>query len=351
MPPEGVEFLPREDLLTYEEIAQIVGVAARLGVRKVRLTGGEPLVRRDIETLVAEVAAIPGIEDISMTTNGSQLQRLARPLKHAGLKRLNISLDSLDEETCERMSRGGRLSEVLDGIEAAQEVGLWPIKVNAVVVRGLNDAEAPDLARLSLSRGLHVRFIELMPIGWAPDDEPCWEIGTGCSSRGEKSVAHSFHPSLIHLDEGKLKAEARTTPIRGLETLGFSDLRKRFVSSDETRGRIEHALGPLEPASVVTNGPARVFRVPGSSGSIGFISQISQDFCVNCNRMRLTAEGRIRPCLMADGEEDLRDALRSGDGEAEVERRILRALGNKPKEHHLDTGMEPASRVMSQIGG
>ncbi|HET6385495.1 MAG TPA: GTP 3',8-cyclase MoaA [Armatimonadota bacterium] len=351
MPAEGAVFVPREEILNFEEIAAIVGVAARLGVRKIRLTGGEPLVRRDIVELTRMVAGIPGIRDLSMTTNGSLLGELARPLYNAGLRRINISLDSLDEEICERMSRGGKLSEVLEGIDAAQRAGLDPIKLNAVVVRGLNDEEVGRLARLSVTRGLHVRFIELMPIGWSPDDEPVWETGSGCESRGEKSAAHAFGDSFVPLESVDWKATAQSTPIRGLETIGFAEMRRRFVSAREIRARIEDELGPLTPAEVITNGPARSFRAAGGRGTIGFISQISHDFCETCNRMRLTAEGMLRPCLMADGEEDLREAIRGPEGEAEVERRILRALGNKPKEHRLDAGVEPHSRVMSQIGG
>ncbi|MDQ2732552.1 MAG: GTP 3',8-cyclase MoaA, partial [Armatimonadota bacterium] len=351
MPAEGTVFVPREEILSFEEIETIVGIAARLGIHKVRLTGGEPLVRQDIAVLVRMIASIPGIQDVSMTTNGSLLPDLAQPLKEAGLRRLNISLDSLDEEVCERMSRGGKLQDVLAGIQAAQDAGLAPIKVNAVVVRGLNDLEAPALARLSVTQNLHVRFIELMPIGWSPEDEPAWEVGSACEDRGEASASHAFGKSLVTIDEERMTQQALSTPIRGLETLGFEDLRERFVSSQETRERIERTFGPLEPAEVVTNGPARVFRIPGAGGTLGFISQISHDFCASCNRMRLTAEGTLRPCLMADGEEDLRAALRGGGGRAEVERRILRALGNKPFEHRLNEGIEPHSRVMSQIGG
>ncbi|MCA1595820.1 MAG: GTP 3',8-cyclase MoaA [Chloroflexi bacterium] len=351
MPAEGVPFVEKSELLSFEEIASIVAVAARLGVRKIRLTGGEPLVRRDLDHLVARISAVPGIGEISLTTNGALLGSLAGPLARAGLKRINVSLDSLDEETCQRMSRGGQLADVLDGIHAAKEAGLDPIKINAVVVRGLNDHEVGRLARLSATHGFHVRFIELMPIGWSSDDEPAWEVGSGCESRGEKSAAHAFGPSLISLDSAELKRSAALLPIRGLETLGFRDLRTRFVPSSETRERIEAELGALEPAEVVTNGPARSFRIAGAPGTVGFISQISHDFCQTCNRMRLTAEGKLRPCLMADGEEDLREALRSGGGERAVEALFLRALANKPEEHHLDAGVEPHSRVMSQIGG
>ena len=351
MPAEGAGFVPREDLLRFEEMNAIVRVMAELGVRKVRLTGGEPLVRRGVVDLVSQIAGIPGIRDVSMTTNGSLLGELAVPLQRAGLNRVNISLDSLRGETCERMSRGGKLEDVLAGIEAARSAGIDPIKLNTVVVRGLNDDEVADLAFLSITSGLHVRFIELMPIGWGPEDEPSWEEGSGCSSRGSRSAAVSFGASLIPFDGENLRAAALRTPIRGLETLGFHDLRMRFVSSGETRERIEQSLGTLEPAGVVTNGPAHAFRVPGAAGTIGFISQISNDLCLGCNRMRLTSEGRLRPCLMADGEEDLRAPLRDGSGLDEVEKRILRALGAKPKEHRLNEGSEPISRVMSQIGG
>ncbi len=301
MPAGGIGKQAHSEILRYEEIALVVRAAAELGVRKVRLTGGEPLARLGLPDLVRILAAIPGIDDLSITTNGTLLADHAQTLAEAGLQRVNISLDTLRPERFERITRLGRLDDVWAGIAAAQAAGLAPIKLNMVVVRGLNDDEVVDFSRRTLSDGWHVRFIELMPIGANVD----WA--------GDGAV-----------------------PIR------------------EVRDRIETALGPLEAAeadSPAGNGPARYYRLPGAAGTVGFIAALSDHFCRACNRLRLTADGRLRPCLMSDDELDLRPALRAGADLAMVKGMLLRAIRLKPERHHLDQAQPPQGRTMSEIGG
>ena len=299
MPPEGVPWRSHEEILRYEEIELIVRAAASLGISKVRLTGGEPLVRLGFVELVRMLARIPGIDDLAMTTNGTLLARYAAELAQAGLKRVNVSLDTLQPERFRQITRWGDLAPVFEGIAAAREAGLVPLKVNTVVVRGLNDDEVVDFARLTLEGDWHVRFIELMPLGantaWAGDG---------------------------------------------------------YVSIGEVRRRIGDALGELVPAKVgVGNGPARYYRLPGAVGTIGFISPISEHFCYQCNRLRLTADGRLRPCLLSDYEIDLRTPLRLGGGLTEVRELLLRSIGAKPQGHRLDESIAPRERAMSEIGG
>ena len=299
MPPEGVPWRSHEEILRYEEIELIVRAAASLDISKVRLTGGEPLVRLGFAELVRMLARIPGIDDLAMTTNGTLLARYAAELAQAGLKRVNVSLDTLQPERFRQITRWGDLAPVFEGIAAAREAGLVPLKVNTVVVRGLNDDEVVDFARLTLEGDWHVRFIELMPLGantaWAGDG---------------------------------------------------------YVSIGEVRRRIEDALGELVPAKVgVGNGPARYYRLPGAVGTIGFISPISEHFCYQCNRLRLTADGRLRPCLLSDYEIDLRTPLRLGGGLTEVRELLIRSIGAKPQGHRLDESIAPRERAMSEIGG
>jgi len=296
MPPQGIALFPRGGLLSYEEITRIVRVAAELGISKIRLTGGEPLVREGLPKLVAMIKTVPGIDDISLTTNGVYLGELARSLKDAGLRRVNISLDSLDAEKYKNVTRGGNLGAVFRGIEAAQEVGLTPVKVNVVVMGGINDDEIERFARLTVTEGWHVRFIELMPF-----------VG----------------------DEG----------VRG-----------KFFPISEVRGRLGQ-LGELEAAaSVAGNGPARYYRFVGASGTIGFISPVSDHFCFSCNRLRLTADGKLRPCLLSDDEIDLRRHLRSG-ADGETLKRVMReAIKSKPRKHRLDQDLV-LQRPMTKLGG
>jgi cyclic pyranopterin phosphate synthase len=302
MPPEGVVCRPHEEILRYEEIETVVQAAAELGISKVRLTGGEPLVRLGIVDLVRSLARIPGVDDLAMTTNGVLLSRYAADLAEAGLQRVNVSLDTLRPARFRRITRLGRLEDVLDGMEAAQRAGLTPVKINAVVIRGMNDDEVVDLARKTMEAGWNVRFIELMPVG-----------------------------------DGATVAD---------------DWRDRVVTAQEVRQKIEDALGELEPAKVdVGGGPARYYRLPGAKGTLGFITPISEHFCYRCNRLRLTADGQLRPCLLSDHEIDLRTPLRQGADVAQIKELLLQGINSKPMQHHLDEWQRPENRVMSEIGG
>jgi len=308
LPPEGVNLLPQGEILSYEEIARVAALAAQLGINKVRITGGEPLVRARLRELVALLAGIRGIDDISLTTNGILLKEFAAELKQAGLKRVNVSLDSLNRDRFERITRYNKLDAVLQGIEAAKGCGLNPIKVNMVVMRDINDDEVMDFARLTISQGWHVRFIELMP--FVTDNPP-----DGHSVAGKVNL----HPG--------------------------------FVSADEVKERLNE-LGSLEPSLPITgNGPARYYRFSDASGTVGFIAPISQHFCFSCNRLRLTAEGKLRPCLLDDREVDLHQPLRNGSSDQELKKVITEAIQTKPQKHGLTRGRVSKKRLMSQVGG
>ncbi|MCS6964103.1 GTP 3',8-cyclase MoaA [Thermoflexus sp.] len=297
--PEKMVFLPREELLTDEELIRLVRLFAELGFDKIRLTGGEPTVRPHLVELVTRMAAFPGIREISMTTNGLRLKALAEPLARAGLKRVNVSLDTLDPEKFRRITRWGHLEEVWEGILAAEAAGLTPIKLNAVVVRGYNDQDIPDLAALTLTRPWQVRFIEVMPF-------------------------------------------ADVAPFA----------QQAIVSTAEMIQILEGEFGPLEPVNDGRlDGEARVYRIRGAVGSVGFISPVSEPFCAQCNRVRLTAEGRLRLCLLRDDEVDLREPLRAGASDEELKALIRAAIWRKPWGHGLPEGVIPMARVMSQIGG
>lgn len=302
MPEEGVQLRTHEEILRYEEIARIVRVGSELGLTKVRLTGGEPLVRPGIERLVAMIAQIPGLNDLAMTTNGILLERYARALAAAGLGRVNVSLDSLHPKRFHEITRWGTLDDVLSGLRAAEEAGLTPIKINTVVVRGLNDEEVPTLVAWAARRGYRLRFIEWMPVGHTVEDIAAW--------------------------------------------------RSRFVSAREIRERIEAAYGPLEAGGARTTGPARCYRVQGMEVEIGFISPISERFCSQCNRLRLTADGQLRPCLLSDRELDLRTPLRQGIDDEGLKALLIEAVRMKPFGHHLDRDWRDAEeRTMAEIGG
>lgn len=293
MPPEGVPLIPHADLLSYEEICVVVQAAAELGVKRVRLTGGEPLVRSELPVLTRMLSQIEGIEELSLTTNGTLLKKFALGLKQAGLKRVNVSLDTLKADRFRDVTRLGELGDVLDGIEAAKDAGLSPVKVNMVVMRGVNDDEVLDFAKMTYKEGWHVRFIELMP---------------------------------------------------------FTEFTE-FVPSSELRQRIG-LLGGLEACRPVTgNGPARYFRLPGARGTIGFISPMTEPFCSTCNRIRLTSCGSVCPCLLSDDGIDLRQPLRSNASIREIERLILEAVGSKSEHHHLRDGAVLMKRRMYRIGG
>ena len=297
MPPGGVPLMPRSDIMSYEEIQAVVQIAAEMGINKVRLSGGEPLVRSSLARLVKLVAQIETIDDISLTSNGVLLKHHAHELKEAGLKRVNVSLDTLQKDRFQRITRRQGLNDVLEGIEAASAAGLNPVKVNMVVMHGINDDEILDFARKSIYEGWNVRFIELMPFGRNKDMTP------------------SFMPV------GEMQQRLR-------------------------------ALGELEPClPTAGNGPAKYFRFPGSKGSIGFISPVSQHFCFSCNRLRLTADGKLRPCLLADDEIDLREPLRNGASIQQLRQLIHKAVASKPRQHHLAEGLIPQKRPMSQVGG
>jgi len=301
MPLRGLSFVPSPELLSAAEIETVVRAATGVGFRKFRLTGGEPTLRPDIVEITARIASVPGVEDLAMTTNGILLPRLAKPLREAGLRRLNIHVDTLHPERLKKLMRFASLEEMEGGIVAAEEAGLLPIKLNCTVARDYNDADVVDLARRALDGDWHVRFIELMPLGG-----------------GETA-----HVAL-----------------------------SQFVPSAETRRRIEAELGPLEPVPKQhPSDEARNFRFAKGRGIVGFISPVSEPYCGACNRMRLTADGRFHLCLLNDDELDVKQALRAGGGISEVERILLRAVTLKPTGHRLDEGLSTLDRSMFQIGG
>lgn len=303
MPAEGMKFMENDKHLTFDEIESVVRVAAKLGVRRLRLTGGEPLVRPKVEELVERLSAVPGIEDIALTTNGIFLAPKAEALKKAGITRVNISLDSMKQERFGKITRGGDVRKVLAGIEAAFRVGFRPIKLNVVLMKGFNDDEVDDFLRMTMERDICVRFIEYMPIG--------------------------------HDDDG---------------------WRELYLPLDYVKERCE-ALGlPPQPAEAVFgNGPAEYFRLPGAKGSFGLIHPVSDHFCENCNRLRLTADGNIKPCLFWQDEFNVRNCV--GDEQA-LEDLFFRALDIKPENHEMakvlfreELSHQPTVRRMSQIGG
>jgi GTP 3',8-cyclase len=299
MPESGLPWLRREDLLTYEEIIEVVRAAASTGVRAIRLTGGEPLVRRDLHRLIAGIAAVPGIDDIALSTNAVLLVEQLPELVAAGLRRINVSLDTLDPQRFEAIARRPGLTAVLDGIDAAIAADLKPVKLNCVVMRGQNDDEIGAFARLTRDRPVFVRFIEVMPV----------------------------HENL------ELQADA-------------------YVSSDEILERVR-AIAQIEPvAGPPGNGPARYFAFPGALGAVGVISPLSHDYCDRCNRVRLAADGRLRLCLFGDQHIDLRTPLRAGATTGELAELFRAAMSIKPERHHLRLG-EASSRMraFSEIGG
>lgn len=328
MPEQGFPCTPKEEHLSTEEFVRLVRIGASLGIRKVRLTGGEPLLRKDLPEIVQEIAAIEGIEDLSCTTNGHMLEEMAGPLANAGLTRINVSLDTLRSDRFAQIARRGSLDKVLNGIRVARQIGLSPIKVNCVAMRGVNDSEAEDFAAWTLREEVHVRFIELMPIRWNLDE------------------TDSFDSFSVHGGKGLLQIRQS----RG-DMLSDLEMRRMFICAAELRERIEAAYGVLEPAEVQTNGPARTYRLPGAKGTVGFISQITSDFCEKCNRIRLTHDGFLRPCLMSDGELDLRPALRAGASDDGLRALMTHVVAHKPERHYLAEGQQVTGRGMSQIGG
>jgi GTP 3',8-cyclase len=281
MPALGMKFQPKEEHLTDDELLRLIGLFARVGVTKVRLTGGEPTIRRGLVDLVRGIKSFPGITEVSMTTNALLLGRLAEDLADAGLDRVNVSIDTLDPDRFN-----------------ADAAGLRPIKLNTVVVKDQNDFEVGDMAALTIDRPWQVRFLEIMPLEGVGD---------------------------VH-DEA-------------------------LVSSEETQTRLEARFGPLEPVETDAADPARLWKIPGAAGTIGFISPVSEPFCAACNRVRLTADGKLRLCLLRPDEGDLRDVMRAGADDETLERAIRAAIWRKPWGHGLAEGERDTVRGMSQIGG
>ncbi|MCM2258129.1 MAG: GTP 3',8-cyclase MoaA [Vicinamibacteria bacterium] len=302
MPLRGLTFVPSPELLTAAEIEQVARAAVAVGFRKFRLTGGEPTLRPDLVEIVGRIAAIDGVAGVALTTNAILLPRLARPLREAGLTRVNIHVDTLDPERIKHLMRFASAPEIEAGIAAAAEAGLLPIKINSVVTRGYNDEDVVDLARRAREHGWHLRFIELMPLGG-----------------GETA-----HVAL-----------------------------SQFVPTRETRARIEAAFGPLVllPRENPSDESVNHRFADGAAGVIGFISPVSEPYCGACNRMRLTADGKFHLCLLNDDELDVKKALRSGAPLSEVEAILLKAVAAKPTGHRLEQGVSTEERQMFQIGG
>ena len=299
MPEAGLPWIPKAEILSYEEIARIVGAAAKIGVRSIRLTGGEPLIRRGLERLVALIAATPGIDDIALSTNGLLLAEQARHLRDAGLTRVNVSLDTLREDRFTSIARRPGLERVLAGIDAAFAAGLGPLKLNCVVMRGQNDDEIGAFAELTRTRPLAVRFIEVMPV--------------------EENVAG-------HAAD--------------------------YVSATEILERVR-GIAALHPVDGPPgNGPARYYAFDGAAGSVGVISPLSHDYCDTCNRVRLSADGRLKLCLFGDHFIDLRTPVRNGADDDELIGIFRGSMYVKPERHHLDVGQTAsAMRALSEIGG
>ena len=296
--PEHMQFMNRQQLMSDEELMFLVQVAASLGVNKIRLTGGEPTVRTNIVELVRQIASVPGITDLAMTTNGILLDKLAQPLADAGLDRVNISIDTIDPAKFHHITRWGHISDVWEGIQAAEDAGLKPVKLNCVVVRDFNEADVPELARYSVENEWDVRFIEMMPFG---------------------------------------------------EVSEFQKL--NIVTFEEMRRRVEDEFGPLEEVGYDYVDPSRPYRIPGAKGTLGFISSVTEPFCQGCGRVRLTADGKLRLCLLRDDEVDLLTPLRQGASFSEMRELMRDGAYHKPWGHGLSEGVISENRVMNQIGG
>ena len=297
--PEDMTFKPSAELMQDNEIVLLVRLFAKLGFDKVRLTGGEPTMRTNIVELVREIAGTEGVASLTMTTNGVLLTQLARPLAEAGLQRVNISVDTMNPDKFSRLTRRGTLDDVVNGIRAAEEAGLTPVKLNVVVVRGYNESDVVELARLTIEHPWQVRFIEMMPFAGVTN---------------------------VQLNQA--------------------------VTAKEIRGFIESELGLLQ---VINNGAldgeAQLFRLPNGRGEVGFIASVTQPFCFSCTRARLTADGRLRLCLLREGEVDLLTPMLKGATLEDLRWIILEGIWNKPWGHALAEGLVPLDRVMSEIGG
>ncbi len=300
MPKEGLRILGRYHLLTFEELAQIASVFVGEGIEKIRLTGGEPLLRQDLHLLIEKISSLEGLRDLCLTTNGHLLTEKIERLVEAGLQRINVSIDSLNPNKFEHITRGGKIQRVLEGLQKAVNLLPGPTKVNVVACKHFNDDEILDFARLTLDPGYHVRFIEQMPLN------------------------------------------PMTSWIRG-EVLSVIDIREQIRQTMGLEQIDEH-----NP----TAGPASRFRIPSAKGELGFIGAITDEFCARCNRLRLTPDGKLRGCLMKDGEVDLRESLRNGGGDNAVREQLFHVLRNKPERHYInDVHFIRPERAMSQIGG
>ncbi len=296
--PEQMTFMPRQELMSDEELLFLVRVGASLGVNKIRLTGGEPTIRPNLVEIVRAIAAVPGIKDLAMTTNGILLDKLAQPLAEAGLRRVNISIDTLDPDKFNRITRWGKFDDMWRGIRAAEAAGMTPIKLNCVVVRHFNDDDIVHLARLTLENDWEVRFLVMMPFG-----------------------------ALGDFQQGNV------------------------VPFQEMRERVEAVFGPLEEVSYDYVDPSRPFRIPGAAGTLGFISSVTEPFCQGCGRVRLTADGKLRLCLLRDDEVDLLTPLRAGASFEEMRALMRDGAYHKPWGHSLAEGQFAHNRVMNQLGG
>jgi cyclic pyranopterin phosphate synthase len=297
MPEQGLDWLPKPQILSYEEITAIVQQLAPLGLKRLRITGGEPTIRPELTTLIRQLRAIPGIEDIALSTNGVKLPAMARELRAAGLDRVNMSADSLRAERISAIARRSLQFDPVLSARAATDAGFDPVKINVVVMRGINDDEVEDFAGLTVAHPWHVRFIELMPVGDMAETE-------------------------------------------------FA----KVVPSDEVLAQIAARFGQLEPSDgpSLGNGPARYHRIAGAAGTIGVITPLTHTYCDSCNRVRLTADGRLRTCLYGDHEVNLRDPLRAGEP---LEPLFRQALADKPKEHELLQLRVGGLKALSQVGG
>jgi cyclic pyranopterin phosphate synthase len=292
MPETGIEKQEHHKILSFEEIVALVKAGVALGIDRIRLTGGEPLVRHGIVDLVKEIAKIPGINDLSLTTNGILLPKYAKDLKDAGLSRVNISLDTFDPKKYHDITRWGKIENVLAGIKAAQDAGLEPIKINVVLINGFNDNEIETFANYTKEHKVDIRFIELMPLG---------------------------------------------------ESIGYAE--NQYISNNEVLKRIP-ALVPV--TETVKSGPAEYYKIPGAKGRVGLINPISNHFCSACNRIRVTADGKIKPCLHSDYEIDIHKLINEGKTYEEI---ISKAINEKPERHHIMEHENQHRRNMNQIGG
>ena len=298
-PVKNLKLLDHADILSYEEILKVIRVAAELGINKVRLTGGEPLRRRNFTRLVESVCLIPGIEDVSITTNGVFLKEMARPIFEAGVHRINVSLDTLNPLKFTKITRRECFNEVWEGIQIAETVGFSPIKVNVVVIRGLNDDELLRFADFSVRKPYHIRFIEYMPLG----QDVNWST-------------------------------------------------EKYVSSDEMKSKLKTFGHLLKIPPSIHDGPAERYRFESAKGEIGFISALSHYFCPSCNRLRLTADGKLRPCLFADDEVDIKAPLRNGSSHEHLKQVFQQAIARKPRRHQAEIlEKREGLRPMSTIGG